>query len=76
LGVEPADCVVLEDAPAGVRAGIAAGMPVIGVLTNHLPSELPGVRAAVPDLCSLEVLRADREGIGLLVAPASGLPEA
>jgi beta-phosphoglucomutase-like phosphatase (HAD superfamily) len=64
--------VVLEDAPAGVRAGIAAGMRVIGVLTNHLTAELPGVRAAVPELYALEVLRADREGIGLLVAPAAG----
>ncbi|GAA2800773.1 HAD-IA family hydrolase [Saccharopolyspora taberi] len=31
LGVEPSWCVVVEDADAGVAAGIAAGMPVIGV---------------------------------------------
>ena len=31
LGAEPADCVVFEDAPAGVAAGKAAGMPVIAV---------------------------------------------
>ena len=31
--VEPADCLVLEDSPAGVRAGVAAGMNVIAVAT-------------------------------------------
>lgn len=31
LGVAPADCVVLEDAPAGVAAGHAAGMHVVAV---------------------------------------------
>jgi sugar-phosphatase len=40
LGVEPADCTVLEDAPAGVQAGRAAGMHVVGVLTAHRPDEL------------------------------------
>lgn len=30
LGVDPADCVVIEDAVPGVAAGVAAGMRVIG----------------------------------------------
>lgn len=29
-GVAPADCVVIEDTPAGVAAGVAAGMTVLG----------------------------------------------
>ena len=40
LGADPAGCVVLEDAPAGVEAGRAAGMWVVGVLTTYAPEVL------------------------------------
>lgn len=40
LGVDPADCVVLEDAPAGLAAGRAAGMHVVGITTTHPAAEL------------------------------------
>jgi len=33
LQVQPQDCLVLEDSPSGVRAGVAAGMNVIAVAT-------------------------------------------
>jgi beta-phosphoglucomutase len=35
LGCEPARCVVVEDAPAGLEAARRAGMPSIGVLSPH-----------------------------------------
>jgi HAD superfamily hydrolase (TIGR01509 family) len=38
LKVGPTDCCVIEDSEAGVEAGIAAGMTVIGI-TNSLPAE-------------------------------------
>ena len=40
LGVDPADCLVLEDAPAGIAAGRAAGMTVWAVATTHGPGDL------------------------------------
>jgi sugar-phosphatase len=46
LGVDPAECTVLEDAPAGIEAGRAAGMHVVGITTTHAPSELPAHKLA------------------------------
>jgi sugar-phosphatase len=40
LGVDPAACVVFEDAPAGVAAGRAAGAVVVGITTTHSAEEL------------------------------------
>ena len=45
LGVDPGACVVLEDAPAGIEAGRAAGMTVIAVRTTHSDAELAGAGA-------------------------------
>jgi mannitol-1-/sugar-/sorbitol-6-phosphatase len=40
LGADPADCLVIEDAPAGIAAARAAGMTVWAVTTTHSPAEL------------------------------------
>jgi sugar-phosphatase len=61
LGVDPAACLVLEDAVAGVEAGRAAGMTVIGVLTTHAPGELAGADVLIGDLTELDAaLRASQ----------------
>ena len=41
LGADPADCLVVEDAPSGIEAAQAAGCAVVAVTTNHTPDELP-----------------------------------
>jgi len=53
LGVDPAHSVVLEDAPAGVEAGRAAGMTVIAVLTTNDASALTKAHSRVRDLRAL-----------------------
>jgi sugar-phosphatase len=40
LKAKPEDCLVVEDAPSGVRAGVAAGCRVLGVLGTHSAEEL------------------------------------
>lgn len=62
----PEDCIVVEDAPSGVRAGKAAGCRVLGVLGTHSPDEL---RAAGVDwvVASLEHVRAEAAADGLKI---------
>lgn len=40
LGLPPSDCIVLEDAPSGVAAGLAAGCRVLGILSTHTAAQL------------------------------------
>ena len=57
LGFGAAECVVVEDAPAGVRAGKAAGARVIAVRTTTLDGELQDAGAdwVVADCSALSV---------------------
>jgi sugar-phosphatase len=50
LGVDPAACLVVEDAPAGIAAGRAAGMTVWGVATTHAEPELAEAHAVFDGL--------------------------
>ena len=40
LGVSPSDCIVVEDAPAGIQAARSAGMSVVALTTTHRPEDL------------------------------------
>ncbi|MER7924597.1 HAD family hydrolase [Streptomyces sp. NPDC096057] len=58
LGVDPADCVVFEDAPAGLQAGRAAGMITVALATTHQAHELDA-DLVVRDLSALSALVSD-----------------
>lgn len=40
LNVDPADCMVFEDAEAGIASALAAGMRVTALATTHTPARL------------------------------------
>ena len=58
LGVDPRDCIVFEDAPAGLTSALAAGCRV--VLVGGLQSVEDGVIACIDDYDGVDV--APREG--------------
>jgi sugar-phosphatase len=61
LGLAPSDCVVVEDAPAGIDAGRSAGMAVIALTTTHSREELPA-DAWAGSLTAIHLRRAARAG--------------
>ena len=55
LGVAPANCLVIEDAPAGVEAARAAGMRTVAVVTTHAPVDLGRANATVQRLSDIQI---------------------
>ncbi len=43
-GVDPSRCLVVEDAPAGVRSGRAAGAKTLGLITSHTREQMEEVQ--------------------------------
>ena len=64
LGYEASRCVVFEDSPSGIKAGVASGATVIAVCTSHDRSQIQncGAQYIVKDL---ESVKCEMEG-GLL----------
>lgn len=50
LQVPAADCLVVEDAPAGIQAARAAGMRVVGLTTSHPAADLAQAHVVVGSL--------------------------
>ena len=57
LGIPIDQCVVVEDAPSGVKSGKAAGMRVIGIASTHPPNTLldAGVDFLVESLAKIQI---------------------
>jgi len=74
LGVKPTSCVVIEDAPAGIQAGHAAGMHVVGVISSaYLAEELSQAEVVVRKLGDIEVFQAQVPGQARLIVRVKGI---
>lgn len=64
LGADIRRCVVVEDAPAGIGAGISSGAATIAVCTSHDPEQLQSATVVIRDLTALQ-LTTDASGLRL-----------
>jgi len=55
LGYAPSNCVVFEDAPAGIASARAAGARVVGVTTTHPAADLPGADTTIADFGGVDI---------------------
>lgn len=72
LGYPPGDCIVVEDAPAGILAGRSAGARVIAFPTTM---DIATLRKARPDwiLRNCEDISASNHGTGLILSLAESV---
>lgn len=74
LEVKPARCVVIEDEPAGIQSGRAAGMHVVGVISNtYTADELIQAHVVVRQLGDIEVIQAQGISQARLIVRVKGI---
>lgn len=66
LSVSPGSCLVIEDAPSGVRAARAAGMRVVALATTYPAEDLREADVVTPALAGISVARS---GLGARGGP-------
>ena len=66
LGMEPKECLVIEDAPFGIEAAHAGGMKAIALPTTFPASELTGADAVAEKLAQIKV-KASSDGLTVTV---------
>jgi mannitol-1-/sugar-/sorbitol-6-phosphatase len=55
LGVSPGDCLVIEDAPAGIQAARAGGMKIVGITSTYPAKTLAQADAVIEKLAAIRV---------------------
>ncbi len=67
LGLRPDQCVVIEDAPAGLAAAAAAGMRSVAVASTHAADELAGATAVAARLSDIQVTAGADERLAIRI---------
>jgi len=55
LGFSPAECLVIEDAPAGIQSARAGGMKVVGITSTYAAAALESADAVIGELRQIHV---------------------
>jgi mannitol-1-/sugar-/sorbitol-6-phosphatase len=55
LGFKPSDCLVVEDAPAGIQSALAGGMKVIGITSTYKADALSNADAVIARLAQIQI---------------------
>jgi mannitol-1-/sugar-/sorbitol-6-phosphatase len=55
MGVNPSDCLVIEDAPAGIQSAHAGGMKVVGITSTYAAAKLKEADFVVQRLLQIQV---------------------
>ncbi len=71
LGFRPGECLVLEDAPAGIQSARAGGMRVIGMASTYAAAKLADADAVVKGFAQIS-FSGDGNGLHVLVLPSPG----
>jgi sugar-phosphatase len=61
LGIPPAECLVIEDAPAGIQSAHAGGMKAIGITSTYPASELHEADAVIQSMAQLQISQTERK---------------
>ena len=68
LGFRPKECLVIEDAPAGIESARAGGMKVIGITSTYAAEAVQHADAVIGKLGQIRV---SMNGTGKLVVKSS-----
>src|SRR6266567_720024 len=55
LGLSPADCLAIEDAPAGIQSARAGGLKVVGIASTYAADALEHAHAVIGKLAQIHV---------------------
>lgn len=71
LGFDPADCLVIEDAPAGIQAARSGGMKVIGITSTYKSDALDHADAQIGRLAQIQVTSNGAGKLGIQVGQSA-----